>query len=77
MVNLKEQEENEDLCKALFLDLPIEIHGRKFTNKLFEKTDAFPVFINHMPYLDSNISTKNFMLLSVLKFCAFTGQQQI
>ena len=35
----------------------------RFTTKLFEKRDTFLVFINHMSYLDSNISSKKLYAL--------------
>ena len=55
--------EIEDPCKALFLNLSIEVHDRKFFGKLFNKRDAFPYFINRMPYLDSDIPSEIFYAL--------------
>ena len=55
--------EIEDPCKALFLNLSIEVHDRKFFGKLFNKRDAFPCFINRMPYLDSDIPSEIFYAL--------------
>ena len=31
------QKENEDLCKASFLDLSIKVHDRKFTTSLMKE----------------------------------------
>ena len=42
------------------LVLSIEFHDTKFTTELFDKKDAFPFYINSMPYLDSNILSKIF-----------------
>ena len=36
----------------------MEDHDRRYTAKLFDKRDAFPVFVDCMPYLDSNMSSK-------------------
>ena len=52
--------ENEDPCKSSFLNLPIEAHSRKFSIELLDKRDVFPIYINHISYLDSNISSKLF-----------------
>ena len=57
---LELKKENDDPSKALFLDLSIEAHDRKFSTKLFNKRDAFPFYINRMPYLDNNIPSKTF-----------------
>ena len=48
----------EDLCNTY--ELSIEVYDKKFTNKLFNKRNAFPQFLGRMPYLDSNIPTKIF-----------------
>ena len=48
------KKENEDPCKASFLDLSIKFHDRKFTTKLFDKRDVFPFYINCMMVLNSN-----------------------
>ena len=44
------KKKNECTCKTLFLDLQTEVRDRRFTNKLFDKRDAFPFNINKMPY---------------------------
>ena len=44
--------------KASFLDLSVEVNNRRFTTKLFNEKDVFPIYINCMPYLDSNIPSK-------------------
>lgn len=49
-----EPKENEDACKASFFELSTEVHDRRFATKLFDKRDAFPFYINCMPYLHSN-----------------------
>ena len=51
---------DEDLCKALFLDLSIEVQDRVLNTELFDKRDAFPFYINCMPNLDSNMPSKIF-----------------
>ena len=38
-----------------FLNLAITVKYGVFVYKLFDKRDAFPFFIVHMPYIDSNI----------------------
>ena len=45
---LELKKENEDTCKASFLDFSIEVHERKFTTKLFDKKDVFPFYINRI-----------------------------
>lgn len=57
------KKENEDSCKASFLDFSIEVHNRKFTTKLLHKRIAFPFYINRRPYLDSNAPSKIFYAL--------------
>ena len=57
------KKENEDSCKASFLDFSIEVHNRKFTIKLLHKRIAFPFYINRRPYLDSNAPSKIFYAL--------------
>ena len=57
---LKFKKENENPCKALFLDLSIEFHDRKVTTELLNKRDAFSFYINCKPYFDSNILSKIF-----------------
>ena len=42
------KKENEDPCKALFLDFSIELHDSKFTTELFDKRSVFPFYINRM-----------------------------
>ena len=42
-----------------FFYLSIDCHDRKFTNELLDKRDAF-FHVNHMSYLDRNISCKIF-----------------
>ena len=43
-----------------FLYLSMEVHHRKFPTGLFDKRDAYPLYINCMSYLDSNIPSKIF-----------------
>ena len=74
---LKLKKENEDSYKASFLDLSIEIHNRKLTTNLFVNRNAFPFYINSMPYLDSNMPYKTFYDSIGLKFYKFPGLQQI
>lgn len=57
---LKMKKENEDPCKSSFMDLSTKVHDRKFTTKLSVKTDAYLFYINCMPYLNSNITSKIF-----------------
>ena len=38
---LELKKENEDPCKASFLDLSIVVYDRKFKKNLFDKRDAF------------------------------------
>ena len=45
---------------ATFLDLDITIQDNIFVYKLFDKRDAFPFSIVHMPHLDSNIPSNIF-----------------
>lgn len=45
-------------CRASFLDLSVEVNNRKFTTNLFNEKDVFPIYINCMPYLDSDILSK-------------------
>ena len=52
--------ENEDPCKASFLNISIEVLYRKFTTELFDKRDAFHFYINCIPYLNSNIPSEIF-----------------
>ena len=59
---LELKNEDDDPCKATFLNLLVQIHDKKFTTELFNEKDAFPFYINHMPYLDSNIKSKNVCL---------------
>ena len=59
----KMKKDDEDPCKAPFLDFSIEVHDRKSITKLFNTRDAFPFYINHMPYLDSDIPSKLFYAL--------------
>ena len=74
---LQLKKENEDSYKASFLDLSIEIHNRKLTTNLFVNRDAFPFYINSMPYLDSNMPSKTFYDSIGLKFYKLPGLQQI
>ena len=60
---LERHEENEDPCKASFLDLSIEVHDGKFTTNVFHRRNLIPFCINLMPYLDSNIPSKTFYAL--------------
>ena len=71
---MKLKKENEDPCKVSFLDLPVEVHYRKFTTDLLDEKDAFFFYIICMLYLGSNIPSKIFILQSVLKFYVFPGQ---
>ena len=58
---LKLKKENEDPCKASFLDLSIDVHDEKFPTMLFAKRVAFPIYNNRIPYLDSYIPSKLFI----------------
>ena len=55
---MKLKKENEDPCKALFLDLSIEVHDRMLTTELTDKRDAFLFYINRTLNLDCNIPSK-------------------
>ena len=57
---LELKNENKDPCKVSFLDLSIELHDKKFTADLFDKRDAFPIYINRIPWLDNNIPSQMF-----------------
>ena len=48
--------ESED--KASLLNNSIEVHARKFTTELFDKTDVFPFYMNFIFYFDSNKPSK-------------------
>ena len=55
------KKENLNPYKASFLDVSIQVQSNKtFSIKLFDKRDAFPFYINRMPYIDSNIPSKIF-----------------
>lgn len=54
--------EKEDLQKASFLGLSIEVRDRKFTTKLFYKRDFFNFHISHMPIWIATHHLKYFML---------------
>ena len=54
--------EKEDLQKASFLGLSIEVRDRKFTTKLFYKRDFFNFHISHMPIWIATHHLKHFML---------------
>ena len=58
---LKLKKENEDPCKASFLDLSIDVHDEKFTTMLFAERVAFLIYNNRIPYLDSYIPSKLFI----------------
>ena len=62
------------LVKAHFEPF-IKIHNIKFSNKFFDKRDAFPFYVNHMVYLDRSIQTKYFTHQSFLKFFLLLRQQ--
>ena len=55
--------ENEDTCKASFLNLSLEVLDRTFTSKLIDNRYAFPLYTNHTYYSDSNIPSKIFYTL--------------
>ena len=38
----------------------MEVHDRKFATKLLGKKGTFPIYINHMSYLGSNMLSKIF-----------------
>ena len=44
--------------KLSYLDICIQIQGRKFCSSVYDKRDAFKFHIVNFPYLDSNIPTK-------------------
>ena len=52
--------ENEDPRKSSILDLLIKFHDRKFTSDLIDERYFFPFYINRLPYMDSNITSKTF-----------------
>ena len=52
------KKENSYPCKASFLDLSVEVRDSKFSTELFDKRDNLSLYINHMPYLDSNVPPK-------------------
>ena len=60
---LELKKENKDPWKASFLDFSVDVRDRKFTTELIDEKDAFPFYINYMPYLDSNIKSKIFYTL--------------
>ena len=56
---LNPEKVNKDLCKSsFFLDFSIEVYYWKFITKTFDEEDVFPLYINSVPYLDSNIPFK-------------------
>ena len=59
---LKLKKKNDGHCKALFLDLSIEVHNKKFTTNLFDKIGTFFFYIDSIPYLKSNIKSKRFRI---------------
>ena len=68
---------NNDLCKSSFLDFSIEVYYWKFITEIFDKKDVFPLYINCVPNLDSNIPFKNsFMTWLVQKFYVLPGQKK-
>ena len=69
---IKFKRENEDPCKASFLTISIEAHGRKFPTGLLDKRDAFPIYINRISYLGSNIPSKLFYASIYM----FSGQRR-
>ena len=66
------KKKNECTCKTLFLDLQTEVRDRRFTNKLFDKRDAFPFNINKMPYTYSNSNILTKITIYLLKYLCFT-----
>ena len=52
--------ENEDPRKSSILDLLMKFHDRKFTSDLTDERYFFPFYINRVPYMDSNITSKTF-----------------
>lgn len=57
---MEPKKENKDLCKSSLLGISTEIHDRKSRTQLFDQRAKFPVYINHMSYLDSNVPSKIF-----------------
>ena len=57
---LELKKEDGESCNTSFLDLPLEVHDRKFTTDLFDKRNAFPFLISCTSYLDSNILSNIF-----------------
>ena len=53
---------------ATFLNLDITVKDGMFIYKLFDKRDAFPLFIICMPYIDSNIPKSKFYSALLGKF---------
>ena len=54
------KKENKDSCKSSLLGISTEVHDRKPRTQLFDQRAKFPVHINHMSYLDSNVPSNIF-----------------
>ena len=70
---LELKKENEDPCKASFLEFPIEAFDKKFTTILLGKRDAFAFYINRMAYLYMDIPSKMFYALVGSEFLRFVS----
>ena len=66
LVSWKSRGKKKDPYKASFLDLSIEAHDMTL----------FSIYINCMPYMDSNTPSKNIMPQLLPKFYVLSGQKQ-
>ena len=71
---LELKKENEDPCKALFLDLTMEVQDKKSTTVLFDKRDTFPLYMKYIYiyiYIYIYVYKGNGRLMHLTKHTAF------